>query len=189
MGNANWSAAINVAGVKARSPGGGYTEPATGAYKVKITGTEQYEKDGKQSVQVQTVIVGGEFDGSETRIFLGLDLSKSGNQRSWRAALASIGVSDSQLDSGVLTVNNQLFDGAEAYIYYKAKSPDDANSQSQREFITPSQFATLTSQTGAPAAATSGATIPAAAGAVPAMNVPQPTGAAARLRGMAASRQ
>ena len=202
MGNTNWSAAINVAGVKERGVAGQYNEPATGAYKVKITGTEEYEKNGSVSVQVQTVIVGGEYDGSETRIYLGLDLSKPGNQRSWRSALLSIGFSPADLDAGTITVGAETLNGAEAFIYYTAKDKDDASSQSQRNFITPSQYEQLTASSAptapavnAPAARTVAPAVPSAAvaastnGAAPAMNVPQPTGAAARLRGMSARPQ
>jgi hypothetical protein len=192
MGNKNWTAVIDVAGVKERGVGGGYVEPTTGAYKVRITGTEEYEKDGTKSVQVQTVIVGGDFDGVETRIYLGLDLSKAGNQRSWRGALASIGIDPSELDKGAVTIGADTFDGAEAFIYYKQKDVDDPKSQSQRNFITPAQYANLTAEAAPTAPATrpvgASAAKPAAA-SVPSMTVPQPTGAAARLRGMAATRQ
>ena len=200
MGNKTWSAAINVAGAKERGVAGQYVEPATGAYKVKVTGTELYEKDGRESVQVQTVIVGGEFDGVETRIYLGLDMEKGGNKRSWRGALLSIGFTDAELDAGEITIAAETLNGAEGFIYYVQKNPDDKTSQSERNFITPHQYAQLTADVSptspavnAPAARTVAArtAAPAAAPAagVPAMNVPQPTGAAARLRGMAAARQ
>jgi hypothetical protein len=186
MGNTNWSATVNVASVAARNVGGGFTEPSTGAYRVRITETEEYEKDGKKSVKFQTVIADGEFAGSETRLFIGLDLSKDGNKRSWKTALLSIGIPAAEVDKGDVSIGADTFKDAEAFIYYKAKNPDDAASQSDRQFITPEQFAKLSSEGGAsaPVAAKAAASVPAVS-----VSVPQPTSAAARLRGMAASRQ
>jgi hypothetical protein len=193
MGNTNWNAVINVADVRERNVGGGFVEPVTGAYKVRITETEQYEKDGKTSVKFQTVIAEGEFAGSETRLFIGLDMSKDGNKRSWKTALLSIGIPADQVDAGNVSIGAETFKDAEAFIYYKAKNPDDATSQSDRQFITPTQYANLTSGKTAGATAAPAATATVAAkslnGSAPAMSVPAPTGAAARLRGMAASRQ
>ena len=191
MGNTNWSAVVNVSGVTERGvKGSGFKEPETGAYKVRITGTEEYEKNGNKSVMFQTVIVGGDFDGSETRVYCGLDLSRPGNQRSWRAALASIGIPATDLDKGDLSVGADTFKDAEAFIYYERKEPGpDGKSQSDRNFITPSQYASLTADASPTAPATRPVATPAGKTAVPAMTVPQPTGAAARLRGMAASRQ
>ena len=199
VGNTNWNAMVNVANVRERGTGG--RQPETGAYKVKITGTEEYEKDGKVgSVMFQTVIVGGEFDGVETRLYIGLDMSKVGILRSWRAALASIGIPADDLDRGDLNIGGETFNGAEAYIYYTRKEPSpDGKSQSDREFITPAQYANFTADAAPTAPAVNPpaarAAIPAVASkgpatvSVPAMSVPQPTGAAARLRGMAAQRQ
>lgn len=189
MGNTNWSATVNVASVAARNVGGGFTEPTTGAYRVRITETEEYEKDGKKSVKFQTVISEGEFAGSETRLFIGLDLSKDGNKRSWKTALLSVGIPAAEVDKGDVSIGADTFKDADAFIYYKAKNPDDATSQSDRQFITPEQYAKLTSEGGASAApaaksAPSAASVPAVS-----VSVPQPSSAAARLRGMAASRQ
>lgn len=190
MGNANWSAVVNVAGVSERGTKGNFKEPETGAYKVRITGTEQYEKDGKQSVMFQTVIVGGDFDGSETRVYCGLDLSRPGNQRSWRAALASIGIDAATLDKGDLNVGADTFKDAEAFIYYERKERgEDGKSQSDRSFITPAQYASLTADSSPTAPATRPVTAAKPSASVPSMTVPQPTNAAARLRGMAATRQ
>ncbi len=185
-----WNASINVANVAARNVGGGYAEPVTGAYKVKIVSTEMYEKEGRQSVKFQTSIVGGDYDGTETRLFIGLDLSKVGNQRSWKTAMLSCGYTADQIDVGDITIGADSFDGKEACIYYKAKDPNDATSQSDRQFITPQQFATLTGATEAPAApaASAKAKLGApAAKAAPAMNVtsaPKPSGNAASIRNM-----
>jgi hypothetical protein len=188
-GNNSWTATINVAAVAARNVGGGFVEPTTGAYKVRITETEQYEKDGKSSVKFQTVIADGEFSGSETRLFIGLDLSKDGNKRSWKTALLSIGIPAAEVDKGDVSIGADTFKDADAFIYYKAKNPDDATSQSDRQFITPEQYAKLTSgEAGGSKAAVAAAPVSASVPSV-AVSVPQPTSAAARLRGMAASRQ
>ena len=187
MSGNNWQTNINVANVAARNVGGSFVEPATGAYKVKITGTEMYEKEGRQSVKFQTQIVGGDFDGTETRLFIGLDLTKVGNQRSWKTAMLSCGYTADQIDIGDITIGSDSFDGREAFIYYKAKDPNDATSQSDRQFITPQQFATLTgaSETPAKAAPAKAATV-AKPAAAPAMNVaaPKPTGNAASIRNL-----
>ena len=191
MGNTNWSATVNVASVAARNVGGGFVEPTTGAYRVRITETEEYEKDGKKSVKFQTVLTEGEFAGSETRLFIGLDLSKDGNKRSWKTALLSVGIPAAEVDKGDVSIGADTFKDADAFIYYKAKNPDDATSQSDRQFITPEQFAKLTSESGASASTAAAPAAKSVAAASPAVSVsvPQPSSAAARLRGMAASRQ
>jgi hypothetical protein len=186
-----WNASINVANVAARNVGGGYAEPETGPYKVKIVSTEMYEKEGRQSVKFQTAIVGGDFEGTETRLFIGLDLTKVGNQRSWKTAMLSCGYTAEQVDVGDIQIGADTFDGKEAYIYYKARDPNDATSQSDRQFITPQQFATLTGATAAPVAAASAkgkigapAAKPAAAPAMNVTSTPKPSGNAASIRNM-----
>lgn len=173
----SWNIQANLAGVAARSAGGTFVEPPTGAYKVKITGTEPYQKEDRMSVKFQTVIAEGEHAGTEMRLFIGGDLSKVGNQRSWKTALLSIGMASNTLESGLVNIGEDTFKDKIAYVYFKAKDPNDSNSQSDKQFITPEAFATLTGQMQqAPAAA------PVAVGA-PAMNVaPQPGGS--KLRGM-----
>lgn len=185
---ANWQTNINVANVAARNVGGTFVEPPTGAYKVKITGTEMYEKEGRQSVKFQTVISEGEHAGIETRLFIGLDLTKVGNQRSWKTALLSCGYTAEQVDVGDIDISSDTFDGKSAYIYYKAKDANDATSQSDRQFITPDHFAKLATAS-APAASAPALAAPAplaAKAAVPAMNVapPQPKGGSSALRSM-----
>lgn len=187
MSGNTWQTSINVANVAARNVGGGFAEPATGAYKVKITGTEMYEKEGRQSVKFQTQIVGGDFDGSETRLFIGLDLTKVGNQRSWKTAMLSCGYTADQIDVGDVTIGTDTFDGKEAFIYYKARDPNDATSQSDRQFITPQQYATLTGASESPVKAAPVAKAGLGAKPVaPAMNVtaPKPTGNAASIRNL-----
>lgn len=146
MANGNWTLKANFAGVAERNVGGGFREPETGAYKVTITGTEQNEKEGRSSVKFQTVIKGGDFDGSETRLFLGTDLSKQGNLRSWKTAMLSVGYTAAQIEAGEVEFDSSTFDGKTAYIYYKAKDPNDATSQSDRQFITPEQYQRLVGQ-------------------------------------------
>lgn len=170
----SWNMDVNLAGVAARAPGGAFVEPATGAYKVKITATEAYEKDGKSSVKFQTVIDGGDFNGTEVRLFLGADLSKTGNQRSWKTALLSAGYNAAQIEAGQISIGEKTFENKPAFIYYKAKDPNDPSSQANREFITAESYATLTGQS---AGAISSAA-PASASAAP-----KPAGGS-KLRGM-----
>lgn len=163
---------VNLKDVAARSGPGGYVEPVTGAYKVKITGTEAYQKEDRTSVKFQCVIADGEYQGTEMRLFIGADLSKLGNLRSWKTALLSVGSS-----ADVNAIRADQFDGKVAYVYFKAKDPNDAASQSDKQFITPEAYANLT-----------GAAKPAASigtSAAPAMTVaaPQP-GGSNKLRGM-----
>jgi hypothetical protein len=185
--NKNWSAQINVAGVQARNPGAGYVEPETGAYKVNITEAIEYDKDGKKSVRFQTVIAEGPFAGVETRLFIGLDLTKAGNLRSWKTALLSCGYTAAQIETGEIGISEETFNGKEAYIYYKAKDVNDPTSQSDRQFITPESFSSLTGTeiavAAAPVAAKASVKAPAKAAApaaAPAMTVtaaPKPAGA------------
>ena len=162
---------VNLKDVAARSGPGGYVEPVTGAYKVKITGTEAYQKEDRTSVKFQCVIDGGEFAGTEMRLFIGADLSKLGNLRSWKTALLSVGSS-----ADVNAIRADQFDGKVAYVYFKAKDPNDAASQSDKQFITPEAYASLTGSA-KPAASTG---TPAA----PAMNVAPQPGGSNKLRGM-----
>lgn len=160
---------VDLKDVAARSGPGAYTEPTTGAYKVKITGTEAYQKEDKTSVKFQTVIADGDFQGTEMRLFIGADLSKLGNLRSWKTALLSVGSS-----ADVNTIRADQFDGKVAYVYFKAKDPNDSTSQSDKQFITPEAYANLT---GGQAAKSIGT-------AAPAMNVAPQPGGSNKLRGM-----
>lgn len=170
----SWNLQANLAGVQARSGPGGYVEPTTGAYRVKITGTEAYEKEGRQSVKFQTVIDEGDFAGTEMRLFIGADLSKVGNQRSWKTALVSVGVPAASIENGLINIGEETFKNKTAYVYFKAKDPNDQTSQSDKQFITPEAYANL-----------SGSAKPAAqVQAAPTMTVaPAPAGGS-KLRGM-----
>lgn len=170
----------NFAGVAERNVGGTYKEPETGAYKVKITEVEANEKEGKSSVKFQTVIADGEFAGSETRLYLGTDLSKAGNLRSWKTALLSVGHTPAQVEAGEIEFDAEAMKGQTAFIYYKAKDPNDATSQSDRQFITPEQFARISGQN---SGAISGSTKPAASVPQMAVSAPKPGGSNA-LRNM-----
>lgn len=164
----------NLSGVGVRTGGSGYVEPTTGAYRVTITEVTPYEKDGAiNSVRFQTVISDGEFAGAEIRVFIGTDLSKQGNQKSWRTALISTGKSATQVDS-LKTWGDGDFLNKSAFIYYKAKNPDDATSQPDKYFITPDAYA---NHTGSAAQASNAARASASA---PAMTVAKPNGAGVR---------
>lgn len=187
----NWSLNLNVAGVQARQGvGGGYVEPVTGAYRVKITEAVLYKKDdGKSSIRFQTVFSEGEFAGAEQRIYIGTDLSKQGNLRSWKTALLSAGYTAAQIETGAVDISGENFVGREAFVYYKAKDANDPTSQPDRQFITPEAFASFhgeASTTAQAAKAQTGAKLGAAAAtsaAPAAASVPAPRGAGA-LRAM-----
>lgn len=174
---------VNLAGVAARNTGGGYVEPTTGAYKVRITGTEQYQKEDRTSIRFQTVIAEGEFEGVEMRLYIGTDLSKVGNQRSWKTALLSAGVNPTIIESGSLrNLSSDQFDNKFAYVYYKAKDANDPSSQADRQFITPESYASLSGNTMVNKSTTTTTTI----SVNPTMSVtaaPQP-GGSTKLRGM-----
>lgn len=162
----------NLSGVGVRTGGTGFTEPTTGAYRVTVTEVTPYEKDGAvNSVRFQTVISDGEFAGSEVRVFIGTDLSKQGNQKSWRTALISTGKSAAQVDT-LKAWEDGDFINKSAFIYYKAKNSDDATSQPDKYFITPDAYA---NHTGGAAQASKAATL-----ASPAMSVAKPNGAGVR---------
>lgn len=160
-----WQKTINVAGAGVRGvPGQGFNEPTTGGYLVKITKAEAYEKDGVvSSVRFSTAIEGGEFEGTDIRIFIGLDETKQGNRTSWRTALLSCGYTPAQLDAGDIEMGPETFEGRTAYIYYKAKDPNDSTSQSDRRFITPDAYASLmgtVAEMAAPAKTATKSTVP-----------------------------
>jgi len=161
---------VDLKDVAARSGPGGYVEPVTGPYKVKITGTEAYQKEDRTSVKFQCVVADGEYAGTEMRLFIGADLSKLGNLRSWKTALLSVGSS-----ADVNTIRADQFDNKVAYVYFKAKDPNDASSQSDKQFITPEAYASLTGSAKPAASATT---------AAPTMNVAPQPGGSNKLRGM-----
>ena len=171
---------VNLAGVAARGTGGGYTEPATGAYKVRIADSAPYEKDGRTSVMFQTVIEDGDYSGTELRVFIGTDMSKVGIQRTWKTALLSAGMNPQLIENGTLkTLSDDQFANKTAFIYFKEGDPnavEDRLKKSSKEFITPEAYASLTGNKATPKVANG----------TPTMNVaaaPQP-GGSNKLRGM-----
>lgn len=143
----------NFTDVDVRNPGpkGGRRPLETGAYKVKITGVTENIREGEmeaKSYMVQTVVVGGDYDGSETRLYLGKDLQKQGNIRSWKAALLSIGTKPAALEGGSIRFDTDDLVNKTAYIYFKAKDENDPTSQPNREFITPESYNSITGNTG-----------------------------------------
>lgn len=174
-----WQMNVNVAGAGVRGPGSGYQEPATGAYKVRVTKAEEYAKDGVvASIRFSTEIDGGDFAGTDVRVYIGTDLNKGGNRTSWRTALLSCGYTPAQIDAGELAVGPTTFEGKTAYIYNKARDPNDPTSQSDRRFITEEAFKSLMGETVTAAA-------PAAAKAtVPSVSVAAKPAAAGGLRAM-----
>jgi hypothetical protein len=170
----SWGFTANFNGVATRGVRGEGTEPTTGAYKVKIISTESYNNDS--SVKFQLAIADGDFAGYECRIFIGTDVAKTGNLRSWKTALISAGYSKEQVEAGDVPVNEETFSGKDAFIYYKARDPNDANSQTERNFIVPDQFKALTG-TGAivgEKVTTNTAKVPAMNVAAPASGMPAP---------------
>lgn len=170
---------VNLTGVAARNAaGGGYTEPATGAYKVRIVETQPYQKEDRTSIRFQTVIEDSEFAGAEMRLFIGTDLSKVGNQRTWKTALLSAGINPTIIENGNLkNITADMFDNKVAYVYYKARDVNAPESQPDKQFITAESYASLSGN------AVAGTT---KVGTTPAMNVaaaPQP-GGSNKLRGM-----
>lgn len=178
---------VNLAGVPVRNTGGsgGYAEPTTGAYKVKITNSDVYTKEGgdSTSIRFQCVIADGDFAGTELRVYIGTDLTKVGLQRSWKTALLSAGMNGNLIENGNIGVlSADQFDGKMAYIYYKAKDVNAGIAYPSREFITPDAYAALHSETLAQRGSTNVATVT----TTPVMNVaaaPQP-GGSTKLRGM-----
>ena len=180
-----WGFTANFQNVAARGVPGAGSEPTTGAYKVKIVSTESYNNDS--SVKFQLSISEGDFAGYETRIFIGTDVAKTGNLRSWKTALLSAGYAKETVEAGEVNVGEDTFAGKEAYIYYKARDTNDASSQSERNFISPDQFKSLTG-TGAivgEKVSTNTAKVPAMNVAAPAAAMPAPkSGGAASLKAM-----
>lgn len=167
---------VNLSGDTARNPGANFAKMPTGAYKVTITEVVTHENGN--SKQVQTVVSDGEYTGAQQRVFLGLDFSKTGNRRSLRGALLSVGVPAAKLDAGDYGFNWETqFKGKTAYIYFTAKDENDANSQPKREFITPEAYQQHIKGSSSQGASEAG----------PSLNVgtvPQPSSSASKLRGM-----
>lgn len=141
-----WNLKATFSGVTARQGvgGSGFVQPTTGAYKVKITeAIKNIKEDGKESIRFQTVFIGGDFEGVEQRIYVGCDISKAGNLRSWKTALHSAGYSAAQLETGEIDLGPETFVGREAFVYYKAKDENDPTSQPDRQFITPESYASF----------------------------------------------
>ena len=184
-----WNLKATFAGVAARQGVGssGFVQPTTGAYRVKVTeAVKNVKDDGKESIRFQTVFIGGEFDGVEQRVYIGCDISKAGNLRSWKTALLSCGYSAAQIETGEIDLGSETFVGREAFVYYKAKDENDPTSQPDRQFITPESYASFHGEAvtvsnaakadvkaapklGALGAATAAAPKPAASGALKAM--------------------
>ena len=141
-----WNLKATFAGVQARTNvgGTGFQQPTTGAYRVKVTeAIKNVKEDGKESIRFQTVFIGGEFDGVEQRVYIGCDISKAGNLRSWKTALLSCGYSAAQIETGEIDLGSETFVGREAFVYYKAKDENDPTSQPDRQFITPESYASF----------------------------------------------
>lgn len=168
---------VNLSGDTARNAGADFSKMPTGAYKVTIT--EVADHPNGNSKQIQTVIAAGEFSGAQQRVFLGNDFTKTGNRRSLRGALLSVGVPAAKLDAGDYGFSwDAQFNGKTGYIYFTAKDENDANSQSKREFITPEAYQQFSKSSSASVTTTNEAG--------PSLNVgsvPQP-GSMGKLRGM-----
>jgi hypothetical protein len=131
---------------------------------------------------VQTVVSDGEFSGAQQRVFLGLDFTKTGNRRSLRGALLSVGVPATKLDAGDYGFSwDAQFVNKTGYIYFTAKDENDSNSQPKREFITPEAYQQFIK--GAAAASKSEDTASEAGPSLNVGSVPQPS-STGKLRGM-----
>jgi hypothetical protein len=198
MASEMWSAVVNAAGVSIRNPGGEYTALPQGAYKVKIVETKEHKSEKGLSILVQTQVTEGPNAGEQARVYLGLDFSKDGVKKSWRAALLSIGFAAEQVDSGDMQVGPSTFENASAFLYVKHRQKGD-KTEVNHDFITESQFLSYTEQKDAPqvdvvvsapvkaAIAAPAAPAAKAAAAAPAVSVTVPTpagGAVNRLRNL-----
>ena len=140
----SWELEGNFSDVSARN-GAATQIPVAGAYEVTISAAGPHKKeDGSiASIVFDGTINSGDFAGSTIKVWVGTDLSKAGNKRSWKTALLSIGTPASQVD-GPLRFNEATFKGKKAFMYFKPKAENDANSQRESYFITPEAAASLT---------------------------------------------
>jgi hypothetical protein len=159
----------NFANVTARN-GAATQTPVTGAYEVTIShaGPHKKEDGTTASILFDGTIVGGDYAGSVIKVWVGTDLSKAGNNRSWKTALLSIGTPSSQVD-GPLRYGEATFKGKKAFMYFKAKEEGVENSQRESYFITPDAFASL-----------KGNASQVASGSVPQVSVQKPNGGSVR---------
>lgn len=150
----SFSISVNLTGAGERKGPGG-AEPVTGAYKVVLAEPTPHVKQGEAEAGSilfkATIADGGEHDGYVANIYLGLDMSKDGNRRGWRTALLSSGYSAAEIDGGDINLTPELFTGREAFIYYKARDPNDRASQSDKYFVTAEGYERLKNE--APVAA------------------------------------
>jgi hypothetical protein len=109
----------------------------TGAYAVRIDSVTQKpakEAGAMPSLQFDcTVIEGGEFQGRTVSLYAGTDLTKKGNQNTFKTILASCGARpesfNQQLDLGPAS-----FQGRNAYIHVQAK-PEGSQEYDERRFV------------------------------------------------------
>lgn len=134
-------------------PGSGISIP-TGPYKVL---TSAFGKYNDNSVRWDTNIVGGEFDGTSKWVFTGIEMERKEAKRNIHTTLLSHGYTEEEIKSNPqVELNNDLFTGRGAYIYNKARNPDDKDSKDQTSFITPAAYKKLMEESGVAAAPAGG---------------------------------
>lgn len=143
-----WVLAVNVAGVKPMEPG--FPKIPTGAYACVVKDTNQKASStpgNPPNIEVEGVITEeGEAKGIPIRMFLGTDLTKDGNKKSWRSFLLGVGASPAILDQQTLNLSDELLVGKTFYIYNKqapegAKRDDGKPAYDDRTFIAPDYYA------------------------------------------------
>lgn len=113
----------------------------TGPYAVLITESEQTSKDGAAgSIRFDcTVTEAGEHKGRVVSVYQGLDFSKDGNQKSFKALLESIGAPP-QVFMQSANVGAQSFNGKQAYIFVQAAPEGEKDAFDNRNFVSPTIY-------------------------------------------------
>lgn len=131
-----WSISLNLAGVTVRDP----TQQGlpTGIYKVLLNDSDITQSDDPSkgpSVKLTCIVQEGEHKGAEVFVWMGLDASKKGVQRSWKTLLASVGAPPAMLE-GPITIAPESLQGKLGTLYIRAKNPDEKEGYDQRDFVT-----------------------------------------------------
>lgn len=172
-----WSLSANLAGIALFD--GPRVDLPKGAYRVKIESTEKYVKQatGNESIQFDLSVVEGPCAGAGLRTYVGADMTKDGNKRALKAALVSIGKKPEVLEQGVVRVENDTFEGKEAFVYVTPPEMPGPGAYSDIKFVSKARYEADRSAAGARAPG-NGAEAPAAQGSAA---IPPPTKAGADL--------
>jgi len=157
----------------------------TGVYSVQITDSNQKQGNDPSKppyISIEATVLEGEHKGHTVLVSMGTDFSKTGNKKSWRAFLDSVGAPSAMVeqDNG-LTVGEETFMGKKAILYIQVKPEGEKEGYDQRSFITATMAEKIKAGLAAAAGTTPNGAAPGATQAPAATATPQPTAGGARF--------